>query len=92
MGRSNIWSGLDSTGAGAERTQAFMLLLSRQLHYAGGRESHMAKRLMVAVVGAGIGYLAGLLVSFLGAGNSALIVGAAAGAVIPLLVLGPPGH
>jgi len=29
------------------------------------------------VVGAGIGSLAGLLVSFLGAGNSALIVGAA---------------
>ena len=52
----------------------------------------MAKRIMLAVVGAGIGSLAGLLVSFLGAGNYALIVGAAAGAVIPLLVLGPPGR
>lgn len=52
----------------------------------------MAKRLMVAVVGAGIGSLAGLLVSFLGAGNSALIVGAAVGAVVPVLVLGRPGR
>ena len=51
----------------------------------------MAKRIMVAVVGAGIGSLAGLLISFLGAGNSALVVGAAVGAVIPLLVLGRPG-
>ena len=46
---------------------------------------------MVAVVGAGIGSLAGLLVSFLGAGNHALIIGAVAGALVPLLVLGPPG-
>jgi hypothetical protein len=52
----------------------------------------MAKRIMVSVVGAGIGSLVGLLVSFLGAGNPALIVGAVAGAVIPLLVLGSPGH
>ena len=52
----------------------------------------MAKRLMVSVVGAGIGSLAGLLVAFLGAGKSALIIGAIAGAVIPLLVLGPPGR
>ncbi len=52
----------------------------------------MAKRIMVAVVGAGIGSLAGLLVSYLGAGNPALIVGAIAGAIIPLLVLGPPGR
>jgi len=29
----------------------------------------VSKRLMIAVVGAGIGSLAGLLVSFLGAGN-----------------------
>lgn len=47
---------------------------------------------MVAVVGAGIGSLVGLLVSFLGVGNPALIVGAIVGAVIPLLVLGSPGH
>jgi hypothetical protein len=51
----------------------------------------MGKRIMLAAVGAGIGSLAGLVVSFLGAGNPALIVGAIAGAVIPLLVLGPPG-
>ena len=52
----------------------------------------VAKRVMIAVVGAGIGSLAGLLVSFLGAGNSALIVGAVVGAVVPLIVLGPPGR
>jgi hypothetical protein len=47
---------------------------------------------MVAVVGAGIGSLAGLLVSFLGAGNWALIAGAVAGAVIPLAFLGSPSQ
>ena len=47
---------------------------------------------MVAVIGAGVGSLAGLLVSFLGAGNSALWAGAVLGAVIPLVVLGAPGH
>ena len=52
----------------------------------------MAKRVMVVVVGAGIGSLAGLLVSFLGAGNWALIVGAVLGGVIPLLILGPPSQ
>jgi len=52
----------------------------------------MGKRIMVAVVGAGIGSLLGLLVSFLGAGNWALIAGAIVGAVIPLLVLGAPGR
>ena len=52
----------------------------------------MAKRLMIAVVGAGIGSLAGLLISFLGAGNSALIIGAVVGALAPLIVLGPPGR
>ena len=46
---------------------------------------------MVAIVGAGIGSLVGLLVSFLlGDKNAPLIVGAVAGAVIPLAVLGPP--
>jgi hypothetical protein len=50
----------------------------------------MGKRIMVAVVGAGIGSLVGLAVSFLGAGNWALIVGAVLGAVLPLLVLGQP--
>jgi len=50
----------------------------------------MAKRIMIAVVGAGIGSLAGLLVSFLGAGNAALIGGAVVGAIVPLVTLGPP--
>jgi hypothetical protein len=52
----------------------------------------MGKRIMVAVVGAGIGSLVGLAVSFLGAGNWALIGGAAVGAVVPLLVLGQPSR
>jgi hypothetical protein len=47
---------------------------------------------MLAIIGAGIGSLAGLLVSFLGAGNPALIAGAVIGAVIPLIWLGPPGR
>jgi hypothetical protein len=51
----------------------------------------MGKRLMLAIVGAGIGSLAGLLVSFVGAGNKALIAGAVIGAIVPLLVLGKPG-
>ena len=50
----------------------------------------MAKRIMVIVVGAGMGSLVGLLVSFLGAGNWALIGGAVVGGLIPPLVLGPP--
>ena len=52
----------------------------------------MGKRIMLAVVGAGIGSLVGLLVSFLGAGNAALFGGAAAGAILPLLVLGKPAN
>jgi len=52
--------------------------------------SAVGKRIMLSVVGAGIGSLAGLLVSYLGAGNSALIAGAVLGAVVPLLVLGKP--
>jgi hypothetical protein len=51
----------------------------------------MGKRLMLMVVGAGIGSLVGLLVSALGAGNAGLIACGAAGAVLPLLVLGSPG-
>jgi hypothetical protein len=51
----------------------------------------MGKRIMLAVVGAGIGSLVGLLVSFLGVGNVALLVGAVAGAILPLLVMGKPG-
>ena len=56
-----------------------------------GRAGVMGKRIMIVVVGAGIGSLAGLCFSFLGAGNAALIAGAIAGAVIPLVVLGRPG-
>ena len=52
----------------------------------------MIKRIMVAVVGAGIGSLVGLFISAMGVGNPGLIIGAVAGAVIPLLVLGPPGR
>jgi hypothetical protein len=52
----------------------------------------MGKRLMIAVVGAGIGALAGLLADYLGAGTPALWAGAAAGALIPQFVLGAPGH
>jgi len=52
----------------------------------------MGKRIMLAVVGAGIGSLVGLLVSFLGAGNQALIAGAVLGAVVPLAVIGRPGR
>jgi hypothetical protein len=51
----------------------------------------MGKRVMLAVVGAGIGSLAGLLVSFLGGGNAALVAGAVIGAIVPLLVMGKPG-
>jgi hypothetical protein len=51
----------------------------------------MGKRVMVAIVGAGIGSLAGLLISFFGAGNAALVAGAVIGAILPLLVLGKPG-
>jgi hypothetical protein len=52
----------------------------------------MGKRIMVAVVGAGIGALAGLVASWLGAGNAALYGGAVVGAVLPLIVLGKPGQ
>jgi len=47
---------------------------------------------MIAVVGAGIGALAGLLVDYLGAGVTALWICAAAGAVVPQFLLGPPGR
>ena len=47
---------------------------------------------MVAVVGAGIGALAGLLIDYLGVGVAALWVCAAVGAVAPQFLLGPPGR
>jgi len=53
--------------------------------------SAIGKRIMVAVIGAGSGSLVGLLVSFLAHDNRIpLIVGAAIGAVLPLIVLGKP--
>ena len=51
----------------------------------------MAKRVMVVLVGAGMGSLAGLLVAFLGLGNAAILVGAVVGGVLPLVFLGAPG-
>jgi hypothetical protein len=51
----------------------------------------MVKRFVVMVVGAGMGSLAGLLISVMGAGNAGLIGGAVVGALLPLFVLGPPG-
>ena len=52
----------------------------------------MAKRIMIAVVGAGMGSLVGLLAAYLGAGNLALVGCAILGAVIPFVFLGQPGH
>lgn len=53
----------------------------------------MGKRVMLAIVGAGIGSLAGLLVSFVAGGwNPALVLGAVVGAILPLIFLGSPGR
>jgi hypothetical protein len=52
----------------------------------------MVKRMMVAIIGAGMGGLVGLLADFAGGGNIALIACAIAGAVLPLAVLGRPGR
>jgi uncharacterized protein (DUF2342 family) len=54
----------------------------------------MGKRIFLAVVGAALGSLLGLLVSIvMGSYNPALLLGAAAvGAIVPLAVLGPPGR
>jgi hypothetical protein len=52
----------------------------------------MPKRIMLAVVGAGIGALAGLWLDSMGVGIAALWVGALFGTVIPQFVLGPPGR
>jgi hypothetical protein len=51
----------------------------------------MSKRIMLGVVGAGIGAFAGLVIAYLGAGNTALIGGAAVGAIVPQFLLGSPG-
>jgi hypothetical protein len=65
---------------------------NKYARYLGSGALPMGKRIMLIVVGAGIGSLAGLLVSFLGAGNWALIGGAVLGGVIPPLILGPPSQ
>jgi hypothetical protein len=52
----------------------------------------MTKRIMLAVVGAGIGAFCGLFVDYIGAGNVALIAGGAIGAIVPQFVLGAPGR
>jgi hypothetical protein len=53
---------------------------------------YMLKRIMLAVVGAGMGALIGLLLDFMGGGNIALIGGGVAGAIIPLALLGQPSR
>ncbi len=51
----------------------------------------MVKRIAVTIIGAGIGSLLGLLADAMGAGNTALIVGAIVGAIVPLVLAGKPG-
>jgi hypothetical protein len=51
----------------------------------------MGKRVLLMVVGAGMGSLVGLLATLMGAGSAGVIAGAAIGAVMPILVLGSPG-
>ena len=46
----------------------------------------------MVVIGAGMGALAGLVLSFVGFGNTGLWVGAIIGGIIPLVVLGRPGR
>ncbi len=52
----------------------------------------MTKRLMMALIGAGMGGLVGLLISFLGGGNLALYGCALVGAVVFFTALGKPGR
>jgi hypothetical protein len=52
----------------------------------------MGKRIMISVVGAGLGSLVGLAAVFLGAGSLAVIIGSVVGAILPLAVLGTPGR
>jgi hypothetical protein len=52
----------------------------------------MGKRIFASVIGAGLGSFVGLLASYLGLGNVALIGGAAVGALLPVVVLGRPGR
>ena len=52
----------------------------------------MGKRIMVSVVGAGLGSLVGVAARFLGAAEVVVFRGAAVGAVLPQVVLGRPGR
>jgi F0F1-type ATP synthase membrane subunit c/vacuolar-type H+-ATPase subunit K len=52
----------------------------------------MGKRIMLMVVGAGLGVGLGVIASSLGTGNIALVIGGVLGAVIPLVWLGEPGR
>ena len=47
---------------------------------------------MLALIGAGMGALVGLLIDYMGGGNLALIVCAFAGAILPFVLLGSPGR
>ena len=51
----------------------------------------MGKRIMLAIVGMGLGAFAGLVADVLGAGNIALLAGGAIGAIVPQFILGAPG-
>jgi hypothetical protein len=51
----------------------------------------MGRRIMLGIIGGGMGALVGLLVDFLGGGNPALVICAILGAVVPQFILGEPG-
>jgi hypothetical protein len=52
----------------------------------------MGRRILASVVGAGLGSLVGVAARFLGAGDSAVFIGAAVGAALMPVVLGRPGR
>jgi len=52
----------------------------------------MLKRVMLGVVGAGIGALVGVWVKSMGGGTAVLWICGAMGAIVPQFVLGPPGR
>ena len=48
----------------------------------------MIGKILLVVIGAGLGALAGLLIAFLGMGNAGIVAGGLAGAILlPLIVL-----
>jgi hypothetical protein len=66
-----------TVAAGSGTPQVTFALLAATMGMAG-----MIKRLLVAVVGMAMGGLVGLLVAFLGAGNAAILWGAALGGLV----------